>query len=303
MPYPTRGKRNAGVFDLVDPELDHGLAEDPAARDSGGLALGTERPQGGQGHRAKRRVTRRMEIDVALMPQAARLAEPAVFIVIDEIRASTTITTLLDLGCSDIYIEGALVAARQLGRRTGSILVGERHLRRPAGFDNSPTVLSRAGVHGRNAVLSTTNGTAILQMLRASAPVLVGCLRNARACGEVALGLARTAGLGIRVVCAGQRRRFVLEDAVAAGVIVMRIVTAASAVGLGTDLTDAAKAAVRLRDSYPDTLTALLDSDGGRALREIGQEEDTPFCAEVDVTATVPILRDGRPLRVERLRT
>jgi 2-phosphosulfolactate phosphatase len=83
----------------------------------------------------------------------------------------------------------------------------------------------------------------------------------------------------------------------------MRIVTAASAVGLGTDLTDAAKAAVRLRDSYPDTLTALLDSDGGRALREIGQEEDTPFCAEVDVTATVPILRDGRPLRVERLRT
>jgi len=42
------------------------------------------------------------------VPQAARPADPAAFIVIDEIRASTTITTLLDIGCSDIYIEGVL---------------------------------------------------------------------------------------------------------------------------------------------------------------------------------------------------
>jgi len=49
-----------------------------------------------------------MDIDVALVPQAARPADPAAFIVIDEIRASTTITTLLDIGCSDIYIEGVL---------------------------------------------------------------------------------------------------------------------------------------------------------------------------------------------------
>jgi len=49
-----------------------------------------------------------MDIDVALVPQAARPDDPAAFIVIDEIRASTTITTLLDIGCSDIYIEGVL---------------------------------------------------------------------------------------------------------------------------------------------------------------------------------------------------
>ena len=244
-----------------------------------------------------------MDIDVALVPQAARPDDPAAFIVIDEIRASTTITTLLDIGCSDIYIEGALAAARRLGRETGSILVGERHLRLPAGFDfnNSPTMLSRAGVQGRSVVLSTTNGTAILKMLRRSEHVLVGCLRNARACGEAAVRLAEARGVGICVVCAGRLRRFVLEDAVAAGVIVTRIVEAAGARGIDTNLTDAARVAVRLRDSYPDALTALLDSDGGRVLREIGQEEDTPFCAEVDVTDIVPILRDGSPMRIERL--
>jgi 2-phosphosulfolactate phosphatase len=113
--------------------------------------------------------------------------------------------------------------------------------------------------------------------------------------------LAEAKGVGIRVVCAGRLRRFVQEDAVAAGVIVSRIVEAAAARGIETNLTDAARVAIRLRDAYPNTLTALLDSDGGRVLREIGQEEDIPFCAEVDVTHTVPILRDGNPMRIERL--
>ena len=245
-----------------------------------------------------------MDIDVALVPQAARPADPAVFIVVDEIRASTTITTLLDIGCPDIYIEGALVAARRRGRETGSILVGERHLQRPPGFDfaNSPLALARAGVRGRSVVLSTTNGTAILKMLRGSENVLVGCLRNARACGMVAVRLAEAQGVGIRVVCAGRLRRFVMEDAVAAGVIVTRIVEAAEARGIATNPTDAARVAVRVREGYTDTLTALLDSDGGRVLREIGQQEDIPFCAEVDMTDTVPILRDGDPMRIERLK-
>jgi 2-phosphosulfolactate phosphatase len=244
-----------------------------------------------------------LDVDVALVPQAARPADAAVFIVTDEIRASTTITTLIDLGCQPIYVEGALVSARRRGRETGSILIGERHLRRPRGFDfaNSPLALIRAGVHDRSAVLSTTNGTAILKMLRQSGHVLVGCLRNARACGEAAVRLAEMDGVGVQVVCAGRLRRFVLEDAVAAGVIVARIVEAASVRGIAASLSDPARVAVRLSEAYPDTLTALLDSDGGRVLREIGQEYDVPFCAEVDVTDSVPILRDGEPMLIERL--
>jgi 2-phosphosulfolactate phosphatase len=244
-----------------------------------------------------------MEIDVALVPQVARPADASVFIVIDQIRASTTITTLLDIGCSGIYIEGALVGARRRALDTGSILVGERHLRRPAGFDfaNSPLALTRAGVRGRSVVLSTTNGTAILKMLRHADHVLVGCLRNAGACGAAAVRLAAERGVGIRVVCAGRQRRFVLEDAVAAGVMVERIVDAARARGTQTAPTDSARAAVRLRNGYPDTLAAMLDSDGGRTLRAIGEEEDIPFCAEVDMTRTVPILRDGNPMTIGRL--
>ncbi len=244
-----------------------------------------------------------MEIDVALVPQVARPADPAVFVVIDEIRASTTITTLLDVGCAGLYIEGSVAAARRLGRDTGSLLVGERRAVRPPGFDfdNSPTILSRSNVRGRDVVLSTTNGTAILKLLRGSGDVLVGCLRNAGACASAAVDLAIGRGTGVRIVCAGRLRRFVLEDAIAGGVIARRVAGLAAARGIVATLTDGARAAMALRDAYPDELTALLDSDGARTLRSIGQEPDIGFCAEVDMSDTVPVLRDGDPLRIERL--
>ncbi len=252
-----------------------------------------------------------MEIDVALVPQVARIAGADALIVVDQIRASTTITTLLDLGCSDLIVTGAVAAARRLGRETGGLLVGERHARRPPGFDydNSPSILSRAPVRGRSVVLSTTNGTAMLRRVRRADRVLVGCIRNARACAEAAVRLAEAAaggaGVGaggvVRIICAGREGRFVLEDAIAAGVIVGRAVEALRARGGEARLTDAAKAAVRIREGYPDLLTAMQLSDGGNTLREIGLEADIAFCAEEDASTTVPILRDGSPMRVVRL--
>jgi len=246
-----------------------------------------------------------MKIDVALVPQTARVAPGRVLIVIDQIRASTTITTVLDLGCTDLFLAGDVRAARRLGRLTGSLIAGERLARKPPGFDfdNSPSELARAGLGGRSLVLSTTNGTAVLRRFRAADAVLVGCLRNARAVAAAAVGLARASGPdgSVQVVCAGRLGRFVIEDAVAAGVIVGRI-----AEGLGNDgepavLTDAAAAAVRLRASFPDLLAAMAQSDGGATLREIGQPDDIAFCAEEDASSTVPRLVAGDPMRIVAL--
>jgi 2-phosphosulfolactate phosphatase len=246
-----------------------------------------------------------MQVDVALVPQAAPDGDPVVRIVVDEIRASTTLTTLVEIGCPAIYIEGALARARRLARETGSLLVGERHLRRPAGFDlpNSPTALVRAGADGRSVVLSTTNGTAILRRFARQRHVLVGCLRNARACAAAAVSLALAEGTDIRVVCAGRERRFVLEDAVAAGAIVARIAEVGAARGVTVDPTDAARAATTVASAYPDPLGALEASDGGRVLRAIGEAEDLPWCAALDVTDAVPVLVPGDPLRIGRLGT
>jgi 2-phosphosulfolactate phosphatase len=246
-----------------------------------------------------------MKIDVALVPQTARVAPGRVLIVIDQIRASTTITTVLDLGCTDLFLAGDVRAARRLGRLTGSLIAGERLARKPPGFDfdNSPSELARAGLGGRSLVLSTTNGTAVLRRFRAADAVLVGCLRNARAVAAAAVGLARASGPdgSVQVVCAGRLGRFVIEDAVAAGVIVGRIAEVLGDDGEPAVLTDAAVAAVRLRASFPDLLAAMAQSDGGATLREIGQPDDIAFCAEEDASSTVPRLVAGEPMRIVAL--
>ena len=86
-----------------------------------------------------------------------------------------------------------------------------------------------------------------------------------------------------------------LDDAVAAGLIAQRLTAAAAARGEVARLTDAAKAAVRLRESWPTLLAAMDESDGGATLRRIGAPQDIAFCAGEDITTTVPVVRyDGR---------
>ena len=183
-----------------------------------------------------------------------------------------------------------------MARETGSLMAGEFHAVKPPefDFDNSPSELLGADLRDRSVVLSTTNGTAVIDRLRRTEPVLVGCIRNATAVAAAAMTLAGEGSGTVRIVCAGREGMFVLDDAVAAGLIAARLAEAAAVAGAVTDLTDAAKAAMRLRASWPTLLGALDASDGGATLRRIGRPEDIAFCAVEDRTSTVPVIRyDG----------
>jgi 2-phosphosulfolactate phosphatase len=237
-----------------------------------------------------------MLVDVALVPQVADPARPGVLIVIDQIRASTTIATLIDAGCGDVFLAGNPDAARAIARETDSLLAGEVLAVKPPDFDfdNSPSELVRVDLRGRSVVLSTTNGTTVIDRLRREEPVLVGCIRNAGAVAAAAVALAGEGG-AVQIVCAGREGIFVLDDAVAAGLIAERLAEEAGGRGVPVRLSDAAKAAIRLCRSWPTLLEAMNASDGGATLRRIGAPEDIAFCAGEDLTTTVPVVRyDGR---------
>lgn len=244
-----------------------------------------------------------MDIDVALVPSQARAWRETVCVVIDELRASSTITTLLDLGASEVLLTQDLRDARRLASERGSLLAGERHGITPRGFDynNSPAELSGGNFAGRSVVLSTSNGTAVLGQLQQMPVVIVGCLLNARACAEAAIAAATSLGIGVGIVCAGTLGRFALDDAVAAGLLVDRMTEALVTQGCNWHLTDAAIAAIRLRSAFPKIEDALAESVAGKLVTQLGAGEDVPFCARVDITRTVPVLRPGNPHRVERL--
>ncbi len=233
-----------------------------------------------------------MQLDVALTPQQADVFDDCVAIMVDVLRASTTIVTLLERSVARLWVTGTVEDARRLSAAGDRLLMGERDGLPLPGFDygNSPTALLDADLQGREVVLTTSNGTAALCRLADARAVLVGCMRNATACCRVALTQAQQLGAPLGIACAGRHRRFVLDDAVCAGALVDTLLALAPAAGMTLELTDGAVAARRLWSTYDDVRVAFRASNSGRRVQEIGAAADIAFCAEQDVSVVVPRL-------------
>jgi phosphosulfolactate phosphohydrolase-like enzyme len=146
-----------------------------------------------------------LQIDAALVPSLVD-AEPAarqrtVFIVVDVIRATTTLCVQMAQGCPRVYVAGGIEAARAAalakgGERSGSgarpLLAGEVGGIAPPGFDcgNSPAEFGALDLAGREVVFATTNGTRALYACNGGAAILAGSLRNASAVARAAVILA-----------------------------------------------------------------------------------------------------------------
>lgn len=239
-----------------------------------------------------------LAVDVALAPSEVQHAwGELVCIVVDVLRASSTIVTLLDKGCRSVYTVRSVAEARALAREKGWLIGGERNglTLRGFNFGNSPFELQEVNLRGKKAVLTTTNGTKVIKKVAFSRAVLVGCFLNASACCGSALELAREHGTGIGIVCAGEKGRFVLDDACCAGYLVKTLLRVGKEIGLNLAVSDAARAAHRLFESYPDIRSCFMESGSGRRLVEIEREEDIASCSRIDVSDAVPVLINSNP--------
>ena len=218
-----------------------------------------------------------MRVDVAFTPAESAAAPTGV--VIDVIRATSTICQALAGGYSRVFCTVEVEEARLLKHELeGVTLGGERLGVRIDGFDlgNSPDEY----VEPRSPVLamSTTNGTrAIVAAAERCDRVLIGSLLNL----DALVDEARSHGEDVVLVCAGVKGAFALDDAYVAGVIAER---------LGSERTDAAEAAVRLVSSYATAEQAFRQSRSGRNLINNGPEleADIPRCARTSVLDVVP---------------
>lgn len=247
-----------------------------------------------------------MRLDVAFLPKDLTEPETSVCIVIDALRASSTVATLFGRGVGTVAVAGTIEDARRLHTdMPGSLLCGEAGGLPPPGFDfgNSPAEFERAAIAGRAVVLATSNGTRALAALDTAPAVFVGSLLNLTACARAAVAESRRVKT-LAVVCSGTGlgTTFSYEDTIVAGAYVDSIQRDAL-VGDGIELTDTALAALRLWRGYADNpRVAFEDSSHGRLLVEIGLAEDLDACAVVDRYAVAPRLRvtvDGRLLLVE----
>jgi len=220
-------------------------------------------------------------------------------VVIDVLRASTTIVTALAHAAERVRPVRTVAEARAEAIASHALLGGERGGLRIDGFDlgNSPLEYTRDRVAGRSIVITTTNGTAALHACTAAAEVLIGAVVNRAAVAATARALAAEhGGCEIHLVCAGTDGAVTEEDLLAAGAI---LDAASQLPGGGQDAIDPAgrAALARFRSALaegpaaPEAIVrAFADSRGGRNLIELGMAADLPAAAAIDALTTVPRL-------------
>jgi 2-phosphosulfolactate phosphatase len=220
-----------------------------------------------------------VRVDVVFTPDEAGAAPTG--IVIDVIRATSTICQALAAGYERVFCAAEVAEARALRESLGEgVLGGERQAVTIPGFDlgNSPREYLEPA--DPTLILSTTNGTrAIVAAARRCERVYVASLLNLAA----VVVAARDAGADVLVVCAGVQGALALDDAFVAGRIVEL---------LGWERTDAAEGAARLVTTWGGPEEALRASRSGRNLIENAPhlEEDIAFCAQESVLEVVPQL-------------
>lgn len=236
-----------------------------------------------------------IRIDVALLPGQAFNPAENVCVIVDVLRASSSIVTLLERGCESVVAARDTTQARELHESLpGHLLCGEEGGLPPSGFDygNSPSEFSRLDLSGTHAILATSNGTRVLATAAADAPVvMVGCLLNRAAAALTAVAIARERGLGVVIVSSAAHGggKFVLEDALGAGAI------AEAALNLpDTDGADAARfAANAFQVAANDIEAAVRSAYHSRELIDEGLGDDVAYCARLDVSNVAPILDRG----------
>jgi 2-phosphosulfolactate phosphatase len=185
-----------------------------------------------------------------------------VAIVVDVLRASTTITTLLSF-IDEVYITTSTV------RKENAIYIGERKGKKIENFDfgNSPTeilankdIIKERYENGEKVFLTTTNGTRVLKNLDAE-HVFIGAIVNARYVAKAVEGFEN-----ISLVPCYRENNFAIDDFIGCGVI---------AKYLNGEFDEFIKTAIEL--TKHDWMSLILNSASAENLKNLGYERDVTF--------------------------
>ncbi len=223
-----------------------------------------------------------------------------IYIVVDVLRATTTLSVIFERGASRVFVANDIEQAREAARRyPHRILCGERNLQPLPGFvfRNSPMQLSQADLSGHELIFATTNGTQAFYACPAESMCLAGSFYNARAVAAYALTQVYEQKRNISLVCSGKLNAFALDDAICAGYLIgvlqelfppYRDQNPAMSPTEVLTLEEAAATALTLYAAYKPP--KIIDhSDAARHLINMGFLDDVSFCMQHDKCTSVPI--------------
>lgn len=213
-------------------------------------------------------------------------ASSDVSIMVDALRASSTITVALDkfkrvIPC--FTIEEAL----KIKETNGGVVAGERMGKQVTGFDlgNSPTAINELETCEDTLILTTSNGTRILENMHSQ--VLIGSLINAKAVAKESIGIAKE---HIDVVMAGVKGNFAIEDYLASGEILYWISQCLDE----CEISEYAQTAILASRDYESLKDSFINSRTAKRLIELGYENDVDFCCLKNITENVAVYENNQ---------
>lgn len=220
---------------------------------------------------------------------------PDCAVVIDVLRATTTIATALNAGAeavqafSDIDL---LMAKSDQWAPEKRLRAGERGGKKVEGFDlgNSPLNCTTDVVNQKRLFLTTTNGTRALQRVQQADTVITAAQINRQA---VVNYLLEKQPEIVWLVGSGWQGTYSVEDTACAGAIVDSLLQQANVSLLEIAGNDEVIGALSLYHQWQDNLLSVFrQCSHGQRLLNLDCDADIEYCSRTDIMDIVPIQKE-----------
>jgi 2-phosphosulfolactate phosphatase len=215
----------------------------------------------------------------------------AVVVIIDVLRATSTIATALYNGAKYVVPVDNIPRCIELGKAIDSITAGERDGKIAEGlqYGNSPFEYPRDFVTGKTLVLTTTNGTRLLHMAleKGASHIVTGSFPNLSAVCNYLISTSEP----VILACAAWKDRVNLEDTLFAGAVVSQVKEHFSI------NCDSSQIAETLYDQAKSDLFGFLkqkEASHYKRLMNYGLETDLKYCLTPDLANVLPFYENGK---------
>ncbi len=212
-------------------------------------------------------------------------------VVIDVLRASSTIVTALHNGAKAVIPVADMAEASKIAQNVDSdnyLLCGEKDGIQIEGYDlgNSPLEYTKEVVGGKTLIFNTTNGTKAIKKSIGSADILIASFLNV----STVVNTLKIQKKDIVLVCAGWKGRLALEDTLLAGNIIHLLNNGK----LADESTDGARVAFGIYKIYKKDLAGVVhQSNHAMRLKKLIGDDDINYCCKIDIIDIVPRLKEG----------
>jgi 2-phosphosulfolactate phosphatase len=208
-----------------------------------------------------------------------------IVVVIDVLRATSTIATALYNGAASVIPVDDIVECIAVGATLNGITAGERDGKIADGlaYGNSPFEYPKEFITGKTLVLTTTNGTKLLHMAlaRGASHIITGSFPNVSSVCNYLV----SQHLPVLLACSGWKNRVNIEDALFAGAVISSVKQHfninCDASGIAESLYENAK---------PDLYDFLRQKNAThyQRLTGFGLEKDLKYCLSMNSADVLP---------------